>query len=125
MSAIKQWILAFFAVAGAFFLAGFGGSAVADVFGFWHIPSAGFCAAFAVVVASYASAPSFKFTLSCLAFVAGAVVAWMLLEPSWYPDMKRYGSLAYEPTHLPIIATYAGGITGLLLVATLRWRYGA
>ena len=125
MSALRPWVLAFFAIAGAFFLAGFGGSVVADILGFWHIPGAGFCAALAVVVATYVSAPSFKFTLSCLAFVVGAVVAWMLLEPSWYPDMKRYGSLAYQPTHLPVTATCAGGIVGLLLVAASRWRSGA
>ena len=58
MSTPKQWILAFLAVAGAFFLAGLGGSVAADLLGFWHIPGAGFCSALAVVLATYVAAPS-------------------------------------------------------------------
>jgi len=125
MSTPKQWILAFLAVAGAFFLAGLGGSVSADLLGFWHIPGAGFCAALAVVVATYVAAPSFKFTLSGAALAAGALLAWLVLEPSSYPDMERYGALAYQPTHLPVIATYSGGIVGLLVAGALRLRSGA
>ena len=125
MSALKQWMLAILAVAGAFFLGGIGGSIAMDLLGFWHIPGAGFCAALAVVLITYVAAPKFKFTLSCFAFLVGALAAWMVLEPSWYPDMKRYGTAAYQPTHLPVIATYIGGIIGLLVAGVLRWRSGA
>lgn len=125
MSTLTQWLLALLAVVGAFFLAGLAGSVVADALGFWHIPGAGFCAALAVVVVAYVAAPSFKFTLSCLAFAVGAVLAWVVLEPSWYPDMRRYGAVAYQPTHLPILATYIGGIIGLSLTGIFKWRSGA
>ena len=125
MSALKPWIFAFLAVAGAFFLAGFMGSLVTDILGFWHIPGAGFAAAFVVVVTTFFASPTRKFQLSCLALVVGGITAWIILEPSWYPEMERYGSLAYQPTHLPFIATLIGGILGLLFVFFLRSRHSA
>ena len=65
-----------------------------------------------------------KFTLCGAALVAGALLAWLVLEPSFYPDMERYGALAYQPTHLPVIATYSGGIVGLLVAGAFRLRSG-
>ena len=122
MLAFERWSLAFFAVAGAFFIAGVAGAIVSDVAGFWYRPGAGFAAALAVVVTTYVSAPTRKFQLSCIALAVGAITAWLILEPSWYPDSERYHPLAYQPTHLPFIATFAGGVLGLLLVAVLRSR---
>ncbi|MFL6587833.1 MAG: hypothetical protein ACJ8GV_13245 [Luteimonas sp.] len=125
MPAIKQWGLAVLAVLGAFFVAGVAGSVASDLLGLWHLPGAGFVAAFAVVVTTYVAAPDRKVLLSCATFIVGAIAAWILLEPSWYPDTKRYGSLAYKDTHLPVIATYFGGLIGLAVVGILRTRTGA
>ncbi len=125
MSAFKQWILAVLAVLGAFFVSGIAGSIATDILGFWHIPGAGFFAALAVVVTTYFAAPSRKLLFCFGVFAVGAIAAWVVLEPSWYPDTRRYGTLAYEPTHLPVIATYIGGIIGLAIVGALRLRPGA
>lgn len=125
MSTLMQWSLAVLAVLGAFFVAGIAGSIAADILGFWHIPGAGFFAATAVVVTAYLAAPRRKALFSCAAFALGASAAWILLEPSFYPESQRYGDLAYQPTHLPIVATYIGGIIGLAIVGILRRRPGA
>lgn len=125
MFALKQWTLAVLAVLGAFFIAGIAGSLATDAMGFWHLPGAGFFAALAVVVTTYFAAPSRKVLFSGGAFVVGAIAAWALLEPSSYPETQRYGELAYQPTHLPALATYIGGIIGLAIVGILRLRPGA
>ena len=120
MLPFERWFLAFLAVAGAFFIAGVTGSIVTDLAGFWHLPGAGFAAALAVVMTTYVAAPSHKFQASCLALVVGALAAWFLLDSSWYPETDRYDGLAYQETHLPFIATFIGGILGLLLVTLFR-----
>ena len=122
MSAFERWFLAFFAVAGAFFIAGVAGAIASDLAGFWYRPGAGFAAALAVVLATYLSAPYRKFQAACVALLAGSITAWIVLEPSWYPDSEQYHPLAYQPTHLPLIATLAGGLVGLVLVAVLWYR---
>ena len=122
MLPFERWFLAFLAVAGAFLIAGVTGSIVTDLAGLWHLPGAGFSAALAVVVTTYVAAPSRKFQASCLALVVGALAAWFLLDSSWYPDTDRYDGLAYQTTHLPFIATFSGGLLGLLFVALLRAR---
>jgi hypothetical protein len=119
-SATREWIVGAFAVCGAFFIAGLGGSIASDMLGFWHLPGSGFSAALAVVLCTYFAAPSHKFTCACLALAAGAAVAWRLLEPSWYPE--NYNDLGYQPTHLPVLATYIGGAIGLLVAGLLAYR---
>lgn len=125
MSTLMQWSLAVLAVLGAFFVAGITGSLATDMLGLWHIPGAGFFAALAVVVTAYLAAPKRKVLFSCTAFVLGSIAAWLLLEPSSYPESQRYGELAYQPTHLPVAATYLGGIIGLAIAGILRLRPGA
>lgn len=115
----REWIIAVLAIAGAFFLAGISGSIATDMLGYWHLPGAGFCAAIAVVLTTYFAAPSHKLTLASFAFLAGAFVAWRFLEPSWYPE--NYAKLAYKDTHLPLIATYAGGVIGLVVVGIVSF----
>jgi len=122
MSALKQWTLSIFAVLGAFFVAGIAGSLATDLLGFWPLPGAGFSAALAVVVTTYFAVPSRRILFSWGVFVVGAIAAWVLLEPSFYPETRRYGALAYQATHLPVIATYVGGVIGLALVGILRLR---
>jgi hypothetical protein len=114
-----QWIIALLAIAGAFFIAGIGGSTASNILGYWDLPVAGFCAAIAVVLTTYFAVPSRKFVLAICAFLAGALVAWRFLEPSWYPE--NFGKLAYQDTHLPLIATYAGGAIGLVIVGIVSF----
>ena len=115
----RQWITAALAIAGAFFLAGIGGSVATDMLGYWHLPGAGFCAGIAVVLTTYFAAPSHKLALAGCAFLAGALVAWRFLEPSSYPE--SYAKLAYKDTHLPLIATCAGGVIGLVVVGIISF----
>ena len=115
---MSRWIVAFFSVAGAFFLCGIGGSFIASLFGCWELPVAGFCAAFSVVSTAYLSVPKFRNESCIIVFVMGTFAAWFILEPSYYPE--GYQELAYQPSHLPFIITVAGGISALvacLLVA--------
>ena len=122
MLPFERWFLAFLAVGGAFFIAGITGAIVTNLAGFWHLPGAGFSAALAVVVTTYIAAPGRKFQAACLALVVGAIAAWFMLDSSWYPETERYDGLAYQPTRLPFIATFSGGVVGLLLVALSRTR---
>jgi hypothetical protein len=117
---IRNWTLAVLATLGAFFFAGIAGALATNAVGFWEIPGAGFCAALAVVVTAYLAAPTHGFLCALCTLAIGMVVAWLLLEPSFYPE--SYRARAYEPTHVPVIATYLGGVIGLLAAAVLRRR---
>jgi hypothetical protein len=117
---VLRWTLAMLAVAITFVGAGILGGVVAGIIGLWHLPVAGFSAAFFVVVVAYLAAPKHKVMAAVFTLFAGAVAAWLLLEPSFYPE--SYGDRgAYEPTHLPVIATYLGALLGLIATA-LTWR---
>jgi hypothetical protein len=110
-----RWLLAVLAVLGAFFAAGLLGALVADALGRWYEPAGGFAAALSVVVVAYLAAPSHRLPAAMAALAIGACIAWHFLAPSSYPE--SYGDKAYEPTYLPLIATCAGGLLGLLLAA--------
>ena len=125
MSQVRDWILAPIAVFGAFLFAGMAGSFVGKQFGIWHLPVAGFCAAFAVVVTAYLAWSRHKFKAAFIALLVGTLVAWTFIEPYWYPETGRYGDLAYQATHMPFLVTLAGGLFGLLIAYVLRSRAGA
>jgi hypothetical protein len=116
-----RWTLMVVVVIASFVVAGFVGAFVAEALGLWFVPSIGFIAAFAVVLATYLSAPTRKLTSALVAMLVGAVVAWLLAQPSYFPASYGEG-LAYEPTYLPIVVTYVGGLLGLL-VSTLLHRW--
>ena len=111
-----KWLVTVLAIVGGFLISGIVGGLVTDALGFWGQPGEGFSAAFTVVVVAYIAAPNSKFVAACVALLVGAIVAWLLVEPSWFPESYRDGR-AYQSTHLPIAATYIGGILGLLVVA--------
>jgi hypothetical protein len=120
---VLRWALALLGVLVSFVIAGLLGGLTAELAGLWHLPGAGFGAAFAVVVVAYLAAPSHKTCAAIVALALGAIAAWLLLEPSFYPE--SYGSTrAYEPTHLPIAATYLGGLLGLFVAIIIRRRAG-
>ena len=115
------WSIAVFSVAGAFLIGGIGGIFAASVFGTWWEPSAGFLAAFAVVVVAYWAAPRKKLAFATACFVLGVLAAWVLVGNSDYPE--SYGEKAYQVTRLPFVVTCGGGFIGLLAVFTIeRWR---
>ena len=118
-----RWFVMLTIVIFSFAAAIFLGALLASALGLWYRPTIGFVAAFTVVIAAYLSAPTHKLVSSAVAMLIGAVVAWLLVEPSYYP--ASYGeALAYEPTHLPIVITYVGGLFGLLVSALLNWWVG-
>ncbi|WP_188981958.1 hypothetical protein [Pseudomonas matsuisoli] len=114
-----KWTLALPAILLGLVIAGEIGVGSASTLGLWNLPVAGFSAAFAVVVVAYLASPSHKRTATVVAFTCGAIAAWMLLEPAFLPE--NYGAgRAYQPTHLPIIFTYAGGLLGCLVALLIR-----
>ena len=118
----REWILTVLAVLGAFILGGVGGSAAATTLGIWSLPAAGFGAAFSVVVCAYWAAPLYKLQLSAVVLLIGAKVAWGFLgDGSYYPENYR-NNLGYEPTFLPLWATYAGGLIAIAAVVFTELR---
>ncbi|WP_156042730.1 hypothetical protein [Marinobacterium lacunae] len=113
-SNIQGWGISIFSVFGAFVACGFGGAVIADFAGLWGLPLSGFCAAFATVVVVYYSTPSNSTISAIISFFIGSILAWFILEPSFYPEF--YPEVAYQPTHLPIITTLTGGFIALLFV---------
>jgi len=122
MKMASRWGLALLTIFGGFAVAATLGGLVTASAGFWYLPGAGFGAAFSTVAVAYLAAPSHRFHAATLALILGAVAAWLLLEPSFYPE--SYGGRgAYQPTHLPIGATYLGGLVGLSASALIgRWK---
>lgn len=110
---ILKWTLAALGVFAAFIAGYLVGVFVDGYLHYWGLPWSGFCAAFSIVLASYLAAPSHKRAAARIILIIGAGAAWYLLEPSWYPEY--YGNKAYQPTHLPLLATYIGGILGLVI----------
>jgi len=110
---MTQWIVAIFSVFGAFFLCGIGGSLIASIFGIWETPVAGFFAAFSVVAMAYLAMPSHKKEVAIGTFIIGCFLAWIILEPSHYPE--SYELRAYQATHLPLLITAAGGLVALII----------
>jgi hypothetical protein len=95
-------------------LCGIGGAVIANVAGFWGLPTAGFCAAFSVVSVAYVSAPKFNNQVAIGVFVLGAIVAWFLLVPSYYPGNYDKSS------HAPILATILGGVIALFITTLIE-----
>ena len=109
------WFLAPLAVIGAFFVAGLSTLLAALVFEVWEYPISGFSAAFAVVSVAYIAAPQYKLTFALFCFVAGAIVAWLLLNEITHPEDNA--ALSYRRTLMPFWVTLTGG--GIALLAVL------
>lgn len=118
---ILKWLVAVLAALGGFVTAGITGAFAAELLGFWHLPGAGFSAAATVVILAYIAAPRHKLLTALIVLTIGAVAAWLTLEPSWLPESYAERG-AYQPTHLPIIATYVGALAGLAAVIVMRIR---
>ena len=118
---ILKWLVAVLAVLGGFVIAGITGAFAAELFGFWYLPGGGFSAAATVIIVAYIAAPRHKLPAALIVLMIGAVAAWLTLEPSWLPESYAERG-AYQPTHLPIIATYFGALAGLAAVIVMRIR---
>ena len=112
----QSWLIAAFAVIGAFALCGLGGAVIAEAFGIWSTPVAGFTAAFAVVAVAYLATPNFQRQSTILVFAVGCLAAWGLLGDLVYPG-------TYETTPLPFLITVAGGVIALIICVTPSHRH--
>lgn len=112
---VLRWFLLLPIVLGGFLVAGTLGSLATAAVGAWHLPGAGFSAALVVVILAYVAAPAVKLQTAFCMLIVGGGIAWWLLEPSFYPESYRDCG-AYLPTHLPLVATYLGGLLGLCAV---------
>ncbi|TZF83346.1 hypothetical protein [Cognatilysobacter lacus] len=115
-----EWTKALLATLGAFIVAGVAAGFVAGALHVWATPIEGFVAAFVVVLAAYALAPSLKVPAASLTLAVGAAAAWKLIGHSDFPE--SYGELAYQPTQIPFLATIAGGLLAWLIACLLAWR---
>lgn len=109
---VREWLISIFAVFGALLVGTVAGSLPLELSGYWHQPGMGFGAAFMVVAVAYLSAPKYKITYTSIMLALGAWIAWYFLEPSYYPE--SYQEVAYQQTHLPIIATYSGAFVAYI-----------
>lgn len=73
----------------------------------------GAAAAFVCVVAASMTAPSAKRLTALLVLAIGAVAAWLLLNPWFFPESHPR---AYQLSYLPLTGTYVGGFLGLVVV---------
>lgn len=102
----------------------FGGVGVAleivtAVLNIWFEPIGGFVLAAAWVSSAYVIAPRFKQCASGVAFVVGAVLAWVLVGHAWWPE--GYDN-AYQATAIPYVTTLIGGAITFVLIVVLEWR---
>ncbi len=117
----RNWLLSIFSILGAFLAGGVIGSLAVEAIDIWHQPGMGFGAAFAVVIMAYISAPNYKIIFTSIIFAIGAIISWQIMEPSYLPE--SYKELAYQKTHIPIIATYTGAFTAYLICLVLAKKY--
>ena len=107
MSHSKGFLLSLVIVIITFVVASITGGLLADLVGVWKKPVIGSTAAFCVVIAGYATAPTHKQTAAVVWLIIGAIAALYLSSTSPYPEDK--------PTLIPLYATYVSGIIGLLM----------
>jgi hypothetical protein len=119
-TSLFYWFRATLAVIGAFVVCGLLGAFATGWLHLWETPITGCIAAFGVVMSAYLFAPSYRLTSALVAFAVGAAAAWKLIGHEDFPE--SYGPLAYQPTHIPFIATLGGGIAALALACALRWH---
>ena len=108
---MRDWSITALAVVGAFVVGGAIAAVLAGAAGFWETPAAGFAGAFGAVVAAKVTAPTRGRAAALVVFILGTLIAWIALEPSFYPE--SHPTKPYEPTHVPFALTALGGVVGL------------
>ncbi len=94
-------------------------SFVSSAIGLWDYPCVGATCAFVWVLSAYAIVPEKKLIVAIAAFLGGAILAYGPLEPAWWPEGF---SQPYQPTHLPLVATYVSGLIAVVIAATMEKR---
>jgi len=107
MNQVKGFVLSLVIVITCFVVSAVAAGLLADLAGVWKKPVIGSVAAFCVVIAGYATAPTYKRSASAAWLIIGAIAAWVLSSTSPYPED--------QPTLIPIYATYLSGLVALLL----------
>ena len=109
---MMRWFLTPFVPVLVFYLSAVPTLFITIVFSIWIDPAYGFIAAFSVVLSAYSIAPSAKQCIGIIAFFVGAIAAWFIVGESYYPE--NYAN-PYQPTYLPLMVTYGGGLLGLVV----------
>ena len=120
MNQVKGFVLSCVIVIITFILSAIAAGLLADALGVWKKPFIGAFAAFLVVIAGYATAPSHKKIAATAWLLLGAVAAWILSGQSYYPEDHQ---LAYQLTFIPLTATYLSGLAALLLCLLWHKKY--
>lgn len=112
-----RWVIVPFVAVTVFVVTAIVGFGLCLLFGLWFEPVIGFMAAFSTVLITSLSAPKFEEWVGVLTYFLGAVAAWYLIGDSFYPE--NYAQ-PYEPTNIPIVVTYLGGLLGVALCFFLK-----
>jgi len=119
---MARWLWLPWEVGIAFFVSSFVAWALLSNLVNWPTPAIGFLAAAAVVVATYARAPTHRLLAAVCSFALGAIVAYVLLRGATFPENHPRG---YEQTSIPLLVTLFGGVVALLACGVHAMRRGA
>ena len=117
---MMRWFLTPFVPVLVFYLSAVPTLFITIVFKIWIDPTYGFIAAFCVVLSAYLIAPSAKKWIGIIAFLLGAIAAWFIVGESYYPE--NYAN-PYQPTYLPLMVTYCGGLLGVIVCFFLDRKF--
>jgi len=106
-------------VFGAFIATGILAEVPVTVFGLWEDLWVGIACAVTWVLTSFFIAPEKKTIVSTVFFVLGALLAWILVGKSWYPESHPR---AYQHTYIPFALTFISGLSTLALLAIIKKR---
>ncbi|PKG80654.1 hypothetical protein CXF85_21265 [Colwellia sp. 75C3] len=120
MNEVRGFTVSIVIVIIAFLVSAITAGILADLAGVWKKPFIGSSAAFFVVLTGYATAPSHKQIASITWLVVGAIAAWILAGNSYYPEDYTQ---AYQPTLIPLFATYLSGLIALLICMVWHKKY--
>jgi hypothetical protein len=112
MNQVRGFVISAVIVIITFLVSAITAGILADLAGVWKKPFIGSSAAFFVVLSGYATAPSHKQIASIIWLIIGAIAAWTLAGNSHYPEDYIQ---AYQPTLIPLFATYFSGLIALLI----------
>jgi hypothetical protein len=120
MNQVRGFVISAVIVIITFLVSAITAGILADLAGVWKKPFIGSSAAFFVVLSGYATAPSHKKIASIIWLIVGAIAAWVLAGNSYYPEDYTQ---AFQPTLIPLFATYSSGLIALLLCLVWHKRH--
>jgi hypothetical protein len=120
VSSFRQWFLGALAVIGAFII----GEVFSDFPGASVWRESHLWSTLAAVLVTYLSAPKSRLISAFCTFVIGAIVSWFMLKPSssqWRGLHVLF--LDDRPAYFKLVASCAGGISGLFLIVLAKDRF--